>query len=246
MAIACKAGSGKVVSAFPSVCSSPPGPPSGPVPVPYPLSSFSRDLEKGSKRVKIGGKPVALQGQSFYRSKALGNEAATRNFGASLVTHQIAGKTQFSSGSIDVKVEGKKVCRHLDMTTSNHGSEPGEGPSPELEDMAVDPPAVSEQLDKCPCCKGPLHANQFDPNTSSPYEPIDELEWYKVALDYHEKKSRGDWLVPGAAAAWLGRSARRADRTAQPDQDRQRTCAARQDPSRLSTEVDSILINGRA
>ncbi|WP_106390406.1 PAAR-like domain-containing protein [Enhygromyxa salina] len=189
MAIACKAGSAKVVSAFPSVCPSPPGPPSGPVPVPYPVSSSSRDLKRGSKQVEIGGKPVALQGQSFYQSKPLGNEAATRNFGASLVTHQVAGKTQFSSGSIDVKVEGKKVCRHLDMTTSNHGSAPGEGPSPGLETMSGARP--DGPLDKCPCCKGPLHANQFDPDTGEAYEPIDELEWYKVALDYHENKVAG-------------------------------------------------------
>lgn len=166
MAIACKAGSGKIVAAFPSVCQSPPGPPSGPLPVPYPLSSFSRDLQRGTKRVAIGAKPVAVQGQSFYQSKPLGNEAATQSFGASLVTHQIAGKTQFSSGSMDVKFEGKKVCRHLDMTTSNHGSAPGEGPSPELENMSV--AKLGGPLDKCPCCKGPLHANQFDPDTTRP------------------------------------------------------------------------------
>ena len=63
MAIACKAGSGKVVAAFPSVCQSPPGPPSGPIPAPYPVSSFSRDLKQGSKGVEIGGKPqTRMQG----------------------------------------------------------------------------------------------------------------------------------------------------------------------------------------
>lgn len=133
MAIACASGDGKVVAAFPSVCQSPPGPPAGPIPVPYPLTSHSRDLKAGSKRVRIGGKPVALQGQSYYQTKPLGNEAATRSFGASILTHQVAGKTQFASGSIDVKFEGKKVCRHLDATTSNHGSEPGEGPTVNLE-----------------------------------------------------------------------------------------------------------------
>lgn len=176
MAIACKAGSARVVAAFPSVCQSPPGPPSGPLPVPYPLSSFSRDLKQGSKRVKIGGQPVALYGKSYYVSKPLGNEAATRSFGASMVNHQLVGKTKYAAGSIDVRFESAKVCRHLDVTTSNHGSDPGEGPSPGVEDMG--PPARPGKLERCPCCNGELHANQFDPDTGEPYEVIDELEWY--------------------------------------------------------------------
>lgn len=183
MAIACKAGAGKVAAAFPSVCQSPPAPPTGPIPVPYPLSSRSRDLKKGSKQVKIGGKPVALQGQSYYQTKPLGNEAATSNFGASIVTHKTAGKTQFASGSIDVKFEGKKVCRHLDLTTSNHASEPGEGPSPGLEGASPATTGQPGKLEKCPCCGDPLHPNQFDPDTGEPYETIDELEWYQSGAD---------------------------------------------------------------
>src|SRR5690606_19065965 len=105
MAIACKAGSARVVAAFPSVCQSPPGPPSGPLPVPYPLSSCSRDVKQGSRRVKIGGQPVALYGKSYYVSKQLGNEAATRSFGASMVNHQLVGKTKYAAGSIDVRFE---------------------------------------------------------------------------------------------------------------------------------------------
>jgi hypothetical protein len=38
-AISCKSGSGKVLSAFPDVSLSPPSPPAGPVPIPYPLFS---------------------------------------------------------------------------------------------------------------------------------------------------------------------------------------------------------------
>lgn len=189
MAIACKAGSARVVAAFPSVCQSPPGPPSGPLPVPYPLSSFSRDLKQGSKRVKIGGQPVALYGKSYYVSKPLGNEAATRSFGASMVNHQLVGKTKYAAGSMDVRFESAKVCRHLDVTTSNHGSDPGEGPSPGVENMG--PPARPGKLERCPCCNGELHANQFDPDTGEPYEVVDELEWYKIAVDYQVQKDAG-------------------------------------------------------
>ncbi len=183
MAIACASGDGKVVAAFPSVCQSPPGPPAGPIPVPYPLTSHSRDLKAGSKRVRIGGKPVALQGQSYYQSKPLGNEAATRSFGASILTHQVAGKTQFASGSIDVKFEGKKVCRHLDATTSNHGSEPGEGPTVNLETAKPAKPDKPVKHEVCPCCKIELHRHQFDPDTGEAYDTIDELDWYQSGVD---------------------------------------------------------------
>ena len=102
-AIACKKGKGKVIAAFPDVCMSPPSPPAGPIPLPYPNTSFSKDLQKGSKKVKLGNKPAALKDQSFYKSSPLGNEAATRTFGASVVTHTITGTTYFGSWSMDVK-----------------------------------------------------------------------------------------------------------------------------------------------
>jgi uncharacterized Zn-binding protein involved in type VI secretion len=113
-----KGGDGKVTAAFPDVCMSPPPPPAGPVPVPYPDSSSAKDLKSGSRTVQIAGKEVALQDASFYQSSPLGNEAATRNFGASVVTHTMTGKTYFASWSMDVKVEGKSVVSHLDLTTT--------------------------------------------------------------------------------------------------------------------------------
>ena len=58
--IAGKAGTGKVVAAFPDVCLSPPSPPAGPIPVPYPDTSFSSDLKEGTRSVKLGGKPAAV------------------------------------------------------------------------------------------------------------------------------------------------------------------------------------------
>ena len=154
-AISCKSGDGKVVAAFPDTCLSPPPPPAGPVPVPYPNSSFSRDMKEGSTTVKIGGQPVMLKNQSFYKSSPLGNEAATRNFGGSVITHTITGATYFGAWSMDVHFEGKNVCRHLDITTSNHASYPGSTPPyPEMEKMAL----VAEQRAKsqqCPCCGKP-------------------------------------------------------------------------------------------
>lgn len=121
--ICCKAASGSVTAAFPDVCLSPPSPPAGPVPLPYPITSMASDLTDGSKSVKIKGKPVCLEDKSSFK-KCTGNEPATKSFGMGVVSHQINGKTYFVTHSPDVVVEGNCVTRHLDMTTSNHGSQP--------------------------------------------------------------------------------------------------------------------------
>ncbi len=123
--IACKKGGGKVIAEFPDVCLSPPSPPAGPLPVPYPNTSFSKDMKSGSKTVKIKGGEVMLKDKSFYKTSPLGNEAATKSFGANVITHTITGKTYFVAWSMDVKFEGKNVDRHMDMTTSNHNPPPG-------------------------------------------------------------------------------------------------------------------------
>jgi hypothetical protein len=153
-AIACKAGGGKVIAAFPDVCLSPPSPPAGPIPVPYPDTSFSKDMKNGSKTVKIASKEVMLKDKSFYKSSPLGDEAATRSFGANVVTHVITGKTYFGAWSMDVKFEGENVPRHIDLTTSNHASYPGgSGPMTNAEKMAL----KRVEKGKCPCCGKPDH-----------------------------------------------------------------------------------------
>ena len=118
--IACKAGDGKVNASAPDVCMSPPSPPAGPIPVPYMDSSFSKDMKNGSKTVKIKGKEVMLKDKSFYKTSPLGNEAATRSFGANVISHVITGKTYFIMWSMDVKFEGLNVDRHDDIAVGGH------------------------------------------------------------------------------------------------------------------------------
>lgn len=182
--IACKSGDDKVIAAFPDVCLSPPSPPAGPIPVPYPNTSFSKDMKKGSKSLKIDGKEVMLKNQSFYKTSPLGNEAATRSFGAGVVSHVITGKTYFVAWSMDVKVEGQNVDRHLDLTTSNHASPMANEqlPLPGLEEM-VPPGPEEEDPELCPCCKEPKHPNQRD-NSGNPLtddDKISEAEFYAAA-----------------------------------------------------------------
>src|ERR1700753_2154811 len=95
--ISCKAGDSKAICAFPDVCNSPPPPPAGPIPIPYPNTSMSSDLKEGSSSVKIGGQPAALKDQSYFATSPLGDEAATKSFGGSLMTHTITGTTFFSA-----------------------------------------------------------------------------------------------------------------------------------------------------
>lgn len=155
--IACKAGAGKVISAFPDVCLSPPSPPAGPVPVPYPNTSFSADTQNGSKSVVIIGQEVMLKDQSFYKTSPLGDEAATNGLGASVVTHVITGKTYFNAWSMDVLFEGQNVDRHTDLTTSNHASPAGS--TPPFPNVAFMAPPGDPKDGKCPCC-GRRHAGQ--------------------------------------------------------------------------------------
>ncbi|NOU21936.1 MAG: DUF4150 domain-containing protein [Methyloglobulus sp.] len=146
--IACKSGDDKVTASFPDVCLSPPSPPAGPIPVPYPDTSFSKDMQNGSKTVKIDGKEVMLKDQSFYKTSPLGDEAATNSLGAGVITHVITGKTYFVAWSMDVKFEGENVDRHLDLTTSNHASPMANEqlPLPGLESMIMTP---AEKEEKC-------------------------------------------------------------------------------------------------
>jgi hypothetical protein len=113
---------------------------------------MSSDLKEGSQTVKLGGKPAALAQQSYYKPSALGDEAATRAFGMAVVTHTITGKTYFQAWSMDVIIEGKNACRHLDITTSNHASYPGSTPPfPNSEAMIQ---LALDRIDakQCPCC----------------------------------------------------------------------------------------------
>jgi len=79
--IAAENGMNKSIARFPDVCMSPPSPPAGPIPIPYPDTSFSNNLKSGSSTVKIGGKGAALAQKSYYQEPVLGDEAATRTFG---------------------------------------------------------------------------------------------------------------------------------------------------------------------
>lgn len=147
MEISGKATPHNVVASMPDVCLSPPSPPAGPIPIPYPNFAQASDTTDGSKTVKIGGKEVSLKGKSKYK-KSTGDEAATKTLGMGIISHNITGAVKHKAGSFDVKIEGAGVVRNLDLTTGNHmnpgdgcmtvdsaGMAPGVGADPKCEEL---------------------------------------------------------------------------------------------------------------
>lgn len=137
MEISCKAGSGKSICAFPDVCFTPPQTPATPpgVPIPYPNTGMDSDTSDGSRTVKISGQEVMLKNKSYFQ-RSTGDEAGCAPK-KGVVTSKNMGKVYFNAWSMDVKVEGENVVRHLDITTHNHASFPGNSPTwPFIDAMA--------------------------------------------------------------------------------------------------------------
>ncbi|WP_290639358.1 DUF4150 domain-containing protein [Aquabacterium sp.] len=153
MEVSCKAASGKTICAFPDVCMTPPMTPATPpgVPIPYPNTGMASDATDGSTSVKISGKEIMLKNKSSF-SKSSGDEAGSAPK-KGVVTSKNMGKVFFNMWSMDVKVEGENVVRHLDITTNNHASMPGNSPPmPHVDGMA--PPGITSSSDEsCPVCK---------------------------------------------------------------------------------------------
>jgi Domain of unknown function (DUF4150)/GHH signature containing HNH/Endo VII superfamily nuclease toxin 2 len=141
MEVACKQAAGKSICAFPDVCMTPPQTPATPpgVPIPYPNTGMASDTTEGSTSVKISGQEVMLKNKSYFK-KSTGDEAGCAPM-KGVVTHKNTGKVYFTMWSMDVKVEGENVVRHLDMTTHNHGSTPPNALPTVYQDMLAALPA---------------------------------------------------------------------------------------------------------
>ncbi len=148
MEVSGKASPHNVIASMPDVCLSPPSPPAGPIPIPYPNFAMASDTTGGSKTVLAGGKEISLKGQSKYK-KSTGDEAATKTLGMGVVSHNNTGPVKHVAGSFDVKVEGCSVARTMDLTTGNHlnptngcvtvdaaGVAPGLGEDPTCEELS--------------------------------------------------------------------------------------------------------------
>lgn len=112
--------SGGILNTAPDVCKTQVGP--SVVPIPYSNTAVSKDTSKGSTSVFVDGNPLMLKDAVF--SKSAGDEPGTIKGVGSGTT---GGEAKFTNYSFDVMVEGRNVCRRLDLMTSNKGNTP---PSP--------------------------------------------------------------------------------------------------------------------
>ena len=163
--VSCKAADGKSICAFPDVCFTPPENPATPpgVPIPYPNTGMAKDTTSGTKKVKITGKEVMLKNKSYFK-KSTGDEpgcAAKKG----VITSTNRGKVYFNSWSMDVKFEGENVVRHLDLTTHNHMSMPGNSPP-----WAYFDSMTPAEIEACQTLKNDVETNcgeEIEKNTSS-------------------------------------------------------------------------------
>jgi len=164
--IACKAGSGKTVAAFPDVCFTPPENPATPpgVPVPYPNNGYDSDTDNGSKNVCISGKEIMLKDQSNFKKSEADDAGNTAKKG--MITSVIDGKVYFNSWSMDVKIESENVDRHFDLTTHNHASQIGQTPPwPFAASQAIgsnEDPCEAEKTEWETSCGGKTQAEQCE------------------------------------------------------------------------------------
>ena len=145
MEVSCKAAAGKAICAMPDVCMTPPQTPATPpgVPIPYPNTGMASDCSDGSSSVKISGQEAMLKDQSYFKTST-GDEAGSAPM-KGVITSTNTGKVYFSAWSMDVQFEGQNVVRHLDLTTHNHASDPGNSPPwPYLDSMAFSDPKSAE------------------------------------------------------------------------------------------------------
>jgi len=138
------AGSSGTTIAFPDVCKTPT--PGGPVPIPYPNIAKSSDTAKGTTKVKCDGNPVCVKDSNF--SMSTGDEAGSA--GGGVASNKIKGKAEFVMFSMDVKFEGKSVCRAFDIMLHNDKNTP---PFPVLQGPVV---ATAQPKHECMVCDKPL------------------------------------------------------------------------------------------
>lgn len=121
-----KGSSGTAASAPPDVCLTP-APAGPPMPMPYPNTAMSSDLEGGTTTVKVDNKPAAIQGSTF--AKSTGDEPGT---GGGLMSGTCMMEAEFITYSPTVCADGAPMSRLSDMMTMNHKNTltPGEMQAP--------------------------------------------------------------------------------------------------------------------
>lgn len=99
------------------------------VPIPYPNVAQSKDADQTAASVLINGKPACTIDSTF--SKSRGDEPGNRK---GIKSGTKGGEASFIKGSANVKIEGAKAARALDMMVSNKQNTP---PAPLMQPMGM-------------------------------------------------------------------------------------------------------------
>ena len=166
--VSAKKDANKTMGAMPDVCLSPPAPPAGPIPIPYPNFSQGSDTSAGTKKVMIKGKEVGKKNSSNYK-KSKGDTPATRNFGMGTVTHTLEGKMYHAAWSFNVKFENENAIRHMDMTTHNHGSTPPDSLCSGMNQAGQESDEADPECEELEKQNDRMRANKVDPNYKGGY-----------------------------------------------------------------------------
>jgi hypothetical protein len=142
LTISHKGTGGYEMNSTPDVCLTP----AGPVPVPYMILSFSKDLIRGSKTVFAdGGNTIDIKGSAH--SRCTGDEPGTAKGVASGTNMH---ESTWITYSPDVYVEGKNICRLSDkMFMNNKNCISGTGGHYEVPASVTDP--IMKELCKIFC-----------------------------------------------------------------------------------------------
>ncbi len=150
---------GKAPASLPNICKMP-GPPAPFVPAPLPNVGTSGDkLNKGTKKVLIEGKKIAIKGSYFMSTGDMPSKAQ----GGGIVSGQTHGKTEWvAPDSMDTKAEGKNIQLLGDAMSNNGGSPANSGTVPgEIQGTSTAIPTAEEKLQEIACkCDKQVKANK--------------------------------------------------------------------------------------
>lgn len=111
---------GLVTATIPDVCLTPPPPPVGPEPVPYPNMGDATMAEPAAENVFLGGSPGCTQASIIEESQ--GDDAGTF---LGVASGMIMGPIEFTLASMIVKLEAQPALYQGNLTIQNESNTMG-------------------------------------------------------------------------------------------------------------------------
>jgi hypothetical protein len=176
------------ISAPPDVCKTP-GPPTGPVPVPYVNIAQDAMLAQGTKNVTVEGNPAAIANSNLAVSA--GDEPGSAG---GVISAKIKGKLTWLAASPDVKLEGKGVVRFAEPTMHNGNTGNATGVQGGMVWHYGDDPIAGAS---CPACGQPKATHQLASTAAAPFaaQLLNALMTQAAATALTTLKKKGKWYM---------------------------------------------------